>query len=148
MTKRIACLIAGLSLVGTTVLLASEKKVQLKDLPPAVRAAVQAHTEGAAIKAVIEESNNGKTSYEVETTRAGKTRDLLFDAAGTLIEVEQEIGLDEAPAGVKTALLTHGKVIKLESLTKGTVVTYEAEVEKNGKRTEVEVGADGKTIKH
>lgn len=147
MTKRIAYVVVAVLSLAATGLTASEKKVQLKDIPPAVQAAVKQQTNGATITAVIQESDKGKVSYEVETTRGGKTRDLVFDPAGTLIEVEEEIAFDATPAAVKTALLAHGKVIKVEALTKGAVVTYEAQVEMHGKRAEVEVGADGHTIK-
>lgn len=147
MTKRIAYVVVTVLSLAATGLSASEKKVQLKDVPPAVQTAVEAQTKGATITAVIEETDKGTVSYEVETTRGGKTRDLVFDTAGTLIEVEEEIALDATPAAVRKALLAHGKVTKVEALTKGAVVTYEAQVEMHGKRTEIEVGADGHTIK-
>lgn len=144
MTKRIAIIVVAILSFAAIELIASEKEVQLKDVPPAVQAAVKAETKGDTITAVIEESDHGKVSYEVETTRAGKTRDLVFDTAGALVEVEEEIALEATPPAVRTALLAHGKVTKVEATTKGAVVTYEAQVEKNGKRTEIEVGADGR----
>lgn len=153
MIKRIA-LVAGFCLAATAGLVASEKtveqekNVQLENVPAPVQAAVREHTQGWTIKAVIEESNEGKVSYEVETTRAGKTRDLVFDVAGSLLEAEEEIALDQAPAPVRSALLAHGRVVKLESVAKGRVVTYEAQVEMQGKRVEVLVDAAGKPVKH
>lgn len=147
MTKTAICiLVAGFSIAAVPSY-ASEKKVQLKDVPQAVQTAVQMETKGDTIKAVIEESSKGKVVYEVETTRSGKTRDLVFDAAGSVIEVEEEMAFDATPRAVQTALLAHGKVTKVESLRKGALVTYEAEIEKAGKRTEVVVNAAGHVIK-
>jgi uncharacterized membrane protein YdfJ with MMPL/SSD domain len=40
----------------------------------------------------------------------------------------------------------NGKVLKVETVTKGSAVSYEAVVSKNGKKSEVAVEADG-TIK-
>lgn len=142
----VGIIVAGLSIAATPGY-ASEKKVQLKDVPQAVQTAVRAETNGDTIKAVIEESSKGKVVYEVETTRNGKTRDLVFDRAGLLIEAEEEMALDATPAAVQTALRTHGKVTKVEGVRKGAVVTYEAEIEKAGKRSEIVLNADGRVIK-
>lgn len=54
-------------------------------------------------------------------------------------------GPDEGPS--RGALEARGTVGKVETVTKGTTVTYEAVVEKNGKKTEVAVNAAGKPIK-
>ena len=42
--------------------------------------------------------------YEVETKANGKSRDLTFDARGTVLEIEEETNLDSIPAAVKTTL--------------------------------------------
>jgi uncharacterized membrane protein YkoI len=85
--------------------------------------------------------------YEVETTVNGHTRDLLFDASGKLVETEEETPIGAVPAPVRAALEARGTVLKVETLTKGSVVTYEAQIEKNGKKSEVVVDANGKTPK-
>lgn len=146
MINRRLVLTAAMVLVSSFGLLAAEKKVQLKNLPPAVQKAIQEQTKGATVIGYVEEREDGKVSYEAETKVNGRTRDLLFDAAGTLIEVEEEVAPDTLPAAVQTALSTRGKVLKVEAVTKGSVVTYEAEIEKNGKKSEVVVDARGNAI--
>ena len=146
MTKRIATFMTGLWIVMAADAMAADKKVQLKDVPKAVQAAVREHARDSLVRAVLEESVNGKVMYEVETTRAGKTRDLLFDAAGELVEVEEEMSIDAAPAAVKSVLNAHGKVVTLESLTKTGVVTYEAQTEVGGKRVEILLDGTGRPI--
>jgi uncharacterized membrane protein YkoI len=130
---------------------AAEKKIQSKDLPPAVQKAVPGETKGAEIKGYNQETEKGKTFYEVETMLNGKSRDLLFDASGALVEVEEEVALDSIPSAAKAAIekrAANGKVNKVESVTKGQSVSYEAEItSKNGKRSEVAVKADGSPMK-
>jgi len=60
---------------------------------------------------------------------------------------EEEVSIDTVPAPVKAALQSAGNVIKIEMVTKGGKVTYEAQVEKHGKKSEVAVDAAGKRVK-
>ena len=133
--------------LAITGLVAADQKIQMKDLPPAVQKAVQDETKGATIKGVVKEVENGTTTYEVETMVNGHSRDLVFDAKGTLVVAEEALGIDAVPAPVKAAFEARGKVLKVESVTRGKTVTYEAQVEKNGRKSEVVVGADGKLVK-
>ena len=134
--------------LALTGLSAADKKVQMKDLPAAVQKTVRAEeAKGAQIVGLATEVEGGKIMYEVETTVGGHTRDLLLDAAGRIVETEEETSLDAVPAAVKTALEARGTVGKVETVVKGTTVSYEAVVEKNEKKTEVAVNAAGKPIK-
>ncbi len=130
-------------------LTAAEQKMKVKDLPAAVQKTVQDETKNAQLIGVSKEVEGGKTMYEVETKVSGKTRDLLVDASGTVVEVEQEVAMDTVPVAAKTAIEGYakgGKVLKVESVTKGSAVSYEAAVSKGGNKSEVAVAADG-TIK-
>jgi uncharacterized membrane protein YkoI len=147
MTIRLLSLAGAALLLGANPLLAAEKKIQAKDLPPAVQKAVQDATRGATIKGYAREVEDGKTMFEVETTVNGHSRDLLFDASGTLVEIEQAMSLDAVPAAARTALEARGRVLTVEQVTKGQAVSYEAMVEKNGKKWEVAVDAGGKTVR-
>lgn len=89
----------------------------------------------------------GKTFYEVKTVLKGRTRDLLYDPAGKLVEVEEEMDNAAVPAAAMTALTAHGTISKVESVTKDGVVSYESIVKtKAGKCVEVAVDAAGKTV--
>ena len=125
----------------------AEQKVQMKDLPPAVQKAVQDQTKGLTVKGLAKEVEDGKTFYEAETTVNGHSKDFLFDTTGKLVEIEEEVSLDSVPAAVKTALEAEGKVLLVETVTKGKTVTYEGTVEKNGKKSEIPMDANGKKIK-
>jgi len=124
------------------------RAVDLSKYPAAVRATIEAETKNATLKGVSKEIEKGKTQYEVETMVNGKSRDLLVDPAGMVIEVEEEIALDAAPAAVQDALKAHGKVLKLESVKSGDKTTYEASVQgKSGKKSSVALDAGGKPVK-
>jgi uncharacterized membrane protein YkoI len=129
--------------------IAAEKKMKLADLPAPVQKTVQEQTKSAELKGLSKEVEDGKTFYEIETTANGKSRDLLVDPEGQIVEVEEATTLDAVPAPVKAALekaAQKGKILTVETVTKGTAVSYEAVVSKNGKKSEVAVEADG-TIK-
>ena len=137
--------IVALCTFGLT-LAPADTKIQRKDLPAAVQKAMDENTQGAQIKGYSKEIEKGKTTYEVETTVNGHGRDMEFDSTGKLLEVEEEIALDKAPAAVRAAIekaATGGKVNKVESVTKGATVAYEASITKSGKKSEVRFNADG-----
>lgn len=136
--------------VVATLSLAAEKPVQMKDLPPAVQKSVQEQSKGAQLKGLSKEVEQGKTFYEAETVVNGRTRDLLFDAAGTLVEIEEETPIETIPAAARAAIekkASGGKIKKLETVTKGQSVTYEAAIVRGGKTQEVAVKADGSAAK-
>ena len=143
------CLLAG-AMLAAGLTFAAEKPVKLSDLPPAVQKAIEAQTKGAEIKGFSTETEKGKTFYEAETRLNGHGRDLLFDKTGTLVEVEEETALDAIPAPARSAIekkAANGRVLKVEMVTSGSKVSYEAEIEKNGKKSEFAVKSDGTASK-
>jgi hypothetical protein len=138
-----AALTAGVS--GT-----AERKVQMKDLPAAVQETVREKTKGMELVGLEEEVDEGKTFYEAETRVNGKTRDILIDSAGVVVEMEEEVSLDSIPAAARAAIVREagtGKVELVEAVTKEATTVYEAHIKQGGGRTsEVVVAADG-TVK-
>jgi hypothetical protein len=140
----------GLLLAGITS--AQEKKIKRSDLPPAVEKTVAEQSKGATIRGFSTEQEKGQTLYEVEMTVSGHSKDVSMTADGTVVEVEEQVAMDSLSAEVKSGLQAKagaGKILKVESLTKkGKLVAYEAQVETNGKKSEVQVGQDGKPLDH
>ena len=127
--------------------LAAQTKVQMKDLPAAVRRTVLAETRDAKIVNMVKETENGQPQFEIETVVNGKTRDLIILTNGHLETVELELAAaDVPPAAMKAFSAGGGKVGKVESVKSGKPTYYEAMVEKDGKKTEVAVDANGKAI--
>jgi flagellar basal body rod protein FlgF len=129
-----------------------EKKIQRADLPAAVERTVSTQGVGATIRGFSMEKEKGHTYYEAEMTVAGHRRDVLIDEAGAVVEVEEEVALDALPPAVRDGLNAkagNGKIRKVESLTKaGKLVGYEAQVVTAGKKSEIQVGPDGKPLDH
>ena len=136
----------GTVILMTATLIASDRKVAMKDLPGPVQEAVREHTKGLTVIGLAEETEDGKTLYEVETKMNGKTRDILFDASGKLVADEKEVTVDSIPEHARAALghaAAGGTITKVEAITKNGTTVYEAEIKKGGKKSEVVVGADG-----
>ncbi|HEY2460174.1 MAG TPA: PepSY-like domain-containing protein [Candidatus Acidoferrum sp.] len=139
-------------LVGACIVGAQERKIKRADLPAAVEKTVAAESSGATIRGFSQEKENGKMHYEVEMTVNGRSKDVEMDASGVILEVEEQVELDSLPAAVKAGLEAKagkGKIMKVESLKKrDKLVAYEAKVETNGKKTEIQVGPEGQNVKH
>jgi hypothetical protein len=146
----IAIVATGLLLAGSAS--AQEKKIKRSDLPPAVEKTVAAQSAGATIKGFSTEKEKGQTLYEVELTVNGHSKDISMAADGSIVEVEEQVAMDSLSAEVKAGLQAKagkGKILKVESLTKkDKLVAYEAQVDTNGKKSEVQVGPDGKPLDH
>lgn len=140
-----------LSLFGTSMALAAEKKVKMADLPPAVQQAIKDNTKDATLVGVSKDVENGKTEYEAGTKVNGHTKDITFDEAGKLLAVEEEVSLDSIPAAAREAIekqAAGGKVKKVEKVTQGSKVFYEAPITtKDGKKSEALVLPDGTPTK-
>ena len=139
--------------IGLTGLAMAAGKLELKDLPPAVRKTVEAETKGATIKNIVKEKEKekGKTIYEVETMVNGKSRDIVVASTGALETVEEQADLDSFPAAAKAAILktiADGKLTMAETLKKGSTLNYEAAyTTKSGKKKEIVVTAEGVGVK-
>ncbi len=130
----------------------NEKRLKRADLPPAVEKTVAGQSQGATIKGFSQETENGQIYYEAEMMVSGHSKDVTMSKDGSIVEVEEQVALDSLPAAVKQGLQSkagQGKIVKVESLTKhDKVVAYEAKVQDNGKRKEIQVGPDGKPLDH
>jgi len=136
-------------LIGGAAALASERKIAMKDLPPAVQQAIKDQG-GATVRGLAKEVDKGKTLYEAELTVNGHSKDIMFDEQGTMVSVEEESALDQIPPAARTAIekaTGSGKVSAVEKLTEGGHVFYEAQVTKGGKTSEVKVDASGVAAK-
>jgi uncharacterized membrane protein YkoI len=149
-THKICLLVVSVMLAGSTF--AQEKKIKRSDLFPAVEKSVVEQSKGATIRGFNEEKENGQTTYEVEMVVNGHSKDVQMDANGVVMEVEEEVSMESLSPEIKAGLQAKagkGKMTKVESITKkGKLVAYEAKVMTDGKKSEVQVGPDGKPLDH
>ena len=129
-----------------------ERKIERSSLPPAVEKVVAAQTQTATIRGFAEEIENGQKLYEVKLMVDGHKKNILMDANGAIVEVEEQVAMESLPSAVRDGLRAKagsGKVIKVESITKNNkLVAYEAKVMTDGKKSEIQVGPDGKPLDH
>ncbi|SRR5579862_3851569 len=140
------------ALFYASVLSADEKKINRSDLPAAVEKTVAAQSQGATIRGFSQEEEHGKTFYEAELIVDNHHKDILMDASGAVVEVEEQVEISSLPAAVRDGLQAQagkGKLIKVESIAKhDKLVAYEAKVKTAGKVSEVQVGPDGGHLDH
>ncbi|MEO8501860.1 MAG: hypothetical protein ABI565_13155, partial [Vicinamibacteria bacterium] len=129
----------------------AEKPVQRKDLPAAVEKTVAKEIEGATLKGLSKEPCEGKDKgancYEVETMKGGRSRDLIVDSTGRVVEVEEGIATADLPEPVKVAGGKLGRVLSAERVTVDGAISYELVVEKAGKKSEHAYLPDGSARK-
>ena len=127
-----------------------EKQVTLKQLPSAVRKTVDEQAVNARIRRIIKEVEKGKTQYEVEMTVDGHSKDLIIDASGSVLEIEEETKFSSLPGPVQNEMqkrIGKGRIQKLESITRGgQLSSFEATVLIAGKKKEIKFAADGKPL--
>lgn len=125
----------------------AEKRMKLEALPAAVQKTVREQSQGATIKDISQETEHGKTVYEIELTAAGRKKDFLVGADGTLLDAELEVSLSDLPAAVRASLersAAQGQILLVESVTKdGKLKYYEAQVKIGGRQREIKVAPDG-----
>ena len=150
-TKMIALTFVFLSIVSMLAFADGEKKMQVKNLPPAVQATVKEQSKGATIRGLAKEKEKGKTLYELELKVDGHNRDMMIDESGKIVSIEEQVELKDLPAAVQATILKQtgkGKIIIIESLTEtGTLIGYEAAIKTGGKSREVKISPDGKLMK-
>ncbi len=127
---------------------AQERPVKPSELPPAVARTVATVSQGATLRGLSREVENGQTLYEVELRVNGHGKDVTMDSTGAVVEVEEEVALATLPEAVQAGLRAGagaGTIRLVESVSKGgQIVMYEAHVVNGAKRSEVKVGPDGK----
>ena len=148
----LAVVIATVGAVPFAGLSAQEAHIKRSDLPAAVGKTVDSVSRGATVRGYSRETEGGVLEYEVEMSIKGRSRDVSVGADGAILEVEEQVTLDSLPAAVQQGLRQlagKGRITKVESLMKhGALVAYEAQVRTGAKRSEVQVGPDGRQLAH
>ena len=128
----------------------TEKKIQMKDLPPAVQQALKDHSKGATLVGFAKEVEGGVTRYEAEMKVGNRTKDVTFDPNGNLLSIEEETTLESIPTPARDAIqkaVGKRKLLLVETVSEKGTTFYEAHF-KSGLRTkEVKGDAAGAQVK-
>jgi uncharacterized membrane protein YkoI len=155
MHRTLAAPLFATALLATAILAVSpahaESHVPCTSLPAAVLQQAKTEAGDATIRGCVKDKENGKLIYEVETLKDGKSMDIVLDASGTVLEVEQEVAASNVPAAVSDAIAkaaNGGKVGKIESVSRnGAIASYETTIASQGRRREVAFSPEGAPVK-
>jgi hypothetical protein len=117
-------------------------------LPAAITTAFKKSYPNATIRGTAEETDAGKTVYEVESVEKGKARDLMYNVDGTVISIEEEMNAADLPVPVSAALkkwYPKATITVAEKLTEGAKVEYELQI-KGAAVKSVAFMPDGKVV--
>ena len=143
--------VASLALVSLTASArADEEAIPVKELPRAVRQAIEKKFPRAEIEEASKETEDGKTVYEV-TLEVDEDQDVdvSLTADGKILEIEREIAFDKLPEAVRKTIARKypgAEIEKVEAISSGDdgEETYEVLLEIT---TEVVLNAKGKISK-
>lgn len=142
--RRVA-VIFGVALVacGGGLALALDEHITLEQVPEAARAALVKLAGGAKFSELEKETSNGVVVYEAEWKVNGVEHEAAVLADGTLIETEEEVAADQAPAAVRAAAAKAFGANAKVSYERKTFVYYEIEGKADGKGKEILVSPTG-----
>jgi hypothetical protein len=147
--------ILGLALSSTGTILADEEKVTADKLPKAVADVVKAKFPGAEFTSITKETVDGKVTYDLEMKHKGIKCEMDIKEDGTIINIEREIAVKDAPKAVLAAVekkypkSTIKEVMEIkelkgkEEVLEGYEVVF---VTADKKNAELMVTADGKIV--
>jgi hypothetical protein len=118
-------------------------------MPKAVRASFEKAYPKATINACAKEVEGGKTVYEIASREGGIGRDVLFEADGGLILVEETVAIGDVPDPVQQAAhkkYPDGTITLAEKIMRGTMVRYELRVKNRDHLEEIVFDSGGKEV--
>jgi hypothetical protein len=145
----LAVLTLTISIGGVALAEEGEQTVPCKKLPIAVMKAFSKSYPKATIKNCSREVEDGKVSYEVASKEKAIGRDVLYDAKGNVIVVEETMAMSEAPEPVQQAFnkkFSKAEIILAERLLRGTSINYEFQIKLKGRIREVVFDSAGNEI--
>ncbi len=108
--------------------------VKLSEVPVAVQAAIKEHLGRGRLGEIVKNLESGEVQYDVELTRQGRTRSLLLNDKGEVLEMQVFFG--ETPRPVQQAIRKQVAEGKIDEITKNIEegeVSYDVEMIKDGK---------------
>ncbi len=128
----------------------TEESVKMDDLPAPVKKTVLEVSKGVKLRGLTREVEKGETFYEAELDVNGRTRDVIMDASGAVVLIEEEVTLSSVPAVVRAAIEKHaegGEIELVETLTRnGKIEAYEIHVKKDAEEKEFKIDPAGQLI--
>ena len=151
-SKYIITTVAALALFAATAFAGEEKEetIAMDKVPQAARDALVKYASDSEVKSVEKADHDGKTVYEFTIDKGGRKYELALSPKGKYKGTEEDVEFSTMPEAVQAAFKAAAAGGKISGGEKAEdahhKVTYEADIEKDGKKTEIAVNADGKVI--
>ena len=115
--------------------------------PPAVKKAFEQSYPGVTISSVTQTRDGNQTVFRVESTDKGRRRVLLYETAGKVVEVSEEVTEKDLPGAVAAAMHSHPRAIYGSGwkVTRGSSVEYRLTV-KGTRKTAMTARPDGTVL--
>jgi uncharacterized membrane protein YkoI len=133
------------------------EKVQLEQLPQALRDQIRAHTGGAQVEDIDRQTKSGQTLYEIAFKRDGRHTELLLNdqgqlvnADGTLVITSGKVNFRQLPPAVQNTVRFRTRAARINDIdrqVKDGQITYEVGFTQNGQQQELLVSQDGRILR-
>ena len=129
---------------------AKEESISLDKVPAAVKTTLAKYAADSDVKKVEKGDQDGTQVYEFDIEQGVRKFEVAISPKGKFMGTEEDMELTAMPAAAQKALRDQaagGKISAGEkAVDKDNKVTYEADIDKDGKKTEVAVDANGKIV--
>lgn len=121
-----------------------EDDLTIDQVPAQARQALLKLAAGAKITKVEREREHGVLVFEAKWVKDGTAHEAEVTADGALIEIEETIPADKAPAAVRAAIAKHFGSKARVTVEKKMIVVYEAKAKIDGKEKELLIFPTGR----
>jgi hypothetical protein len=153
--------VSAIALIGlvtlATAALADEKseKISPDKLPQKIKDSIKGRFPGAEVTGAEKENEKGKVVFDIELKHEGRKYEMEIEEDGTIVEIEKEVASKDVPEAITKAVKkkyptsTIKEVMEVNKVTgkEEKPIHYEVVIETDGKKKEVVVSLDGKTVK-
>jgi uncharacterized membrane protein YkoI len=121
--------------------------VTLAETPAAVQKTIQTEAAGSALESIDRNIEESGDTYDVDTTKNGRTQSFTVDDDGTLLSLG--VTLEETPAAVQKAVQAQaagGPVRSIDKNVDDTEITYDVETASAGVAKDFTLDEDGAMV--
>ena len=154
-TNHIISSLAALAIIaGIAVPALGEEKeetIAFDKVSAKVKATLAKYAAEADVKKVEKGDEDGTKVYEFDIEQGAHKFEVTISKKGKYLGQEEDVELSAVPDAAQKGLTTAAAGGKLSGFEKATdaegKVTYEADLDKDGKKSEIAVDADGKVVR-
>lgn len=128
----------------------NDETVSMSAVPAAVKQTLKDYASESDVKTASMGDQDGTKVYEFDIQQGARKFELTVTPGGKFMGTEEDVEFSTLPAAAQATLTAQAQGGKLEGCEKAVdqnhKTTYEGVIDKNGKKIEVAVDADGKVV--